>query len=333
MTEIFFSTVVRSAPPARGGELVRLGWDSKEVIARTPITSSRPDIPDPNPRGNTRGGRGISFSDGRVHVASYDQVRTFDLDLEPISVASNGLMVGLHEVLMVSEGRLWVSATAIDAALEVDLATGGVVNEFWPREDEALRRAMGLEPATIDKSADLRTAFLSSSHTEHQSHLHLNALAIWDGDLHALFNTRGAVVNLSTRQVLLEDPQLQGGHNLVVAENLLFVCATRLKAVCIFDLTSGTLVKTLEISKLEQVQRILRDSRPKGLRRFSAGASKDASEPLFVRGLQASGEDVFVGISPATILHLNWKTGDLLDLYQYSKDVSVCVHGLKVRNT
>ena len=268
MTEIFFSTVVRSAPPASGGELVRLDWDSKEVIARTPITSSRPDIPDPNPRGNTRGGRGISFSDGRVHVASYDQVRTFDLDLEPISVVSNGLMVGLHEVLMVSEGRLWVSATAIDAALEVDLATGERVNEFSPREDEALRQAMGLEPAAIDKSADLRTAFLSSSHTEHPSHLHLNALAIWDGDLHALFNTRGAVVNLSTRQILLEDPQLQGGHNLVVAENLLFVCATRLKAVCIFDLTSRTLVKTLEVSKLEQVQRILRGSRPKGLRRF-----------------------------------------------------------------
>jgi hypothetical protein len=266
-------------------------------------------------------------------VASYDQVRTFDLDLRPISVVSNGLMVGLHEVLMVSEGRLWVSATAIDAALEVDLATGECVDEFWPREDDALRRAMGLTPATIDKTADLRTAFLSSSHTEHQSHLHLNALAIWDGDLHALFNTRGAVVNLSTRQILLEDPQLQGGHNLVVTGNLVFVCATRLKAVCIFDLTSRTLVKTLEISKFEQVQRILRDSRPKGLRRLFAAAGKDAGEPLFVRGLQTSGDEVFVGISPATILHLNWKTAELLDLYQYSKDVNVCVHGLRVRTT
>src|ERR1700691_4371485 len=114
MTEIFFSTVVRSAPTARGGELVRLDWDSKRVIAKTPITSSRPDVHDPNPRGNSRGGRGISFSGDRVHVASYDQIRTFDLDLNAISVVSNGLMVGLHEVLMISEGRLWVSATAID---------------------------------------------------------------------------------------------------------------------------------------------------------------------------------------------------------------------------
>ena len=52
-----------------------------------------------------------------------------------------------------------------------------------------------------------------------------------------------------------------------------------------------------------------------------------------MRGLQESGDEVFVGISPTTILHLNWKTGELLDLYQYSKDVSVCVHGLELRTT
>jgi hypothetical protein len=331
VTEIFFSTVIRSAPPSRGGELIRLDWDSKRVIARTPIMSSRPDIPDPNPRGNSRGGRGIAFSSEAVHVASYDQIRTFDLDLNPISVVSNGLMVGLHEVLKVSEGRLWVSATAIDAAFEIDLSTGERVGEFWPREDEVLRQAMRLTTVVIDKTADLRTAFLSDSHTEHQKHLHLNALAMFHGDLHALFNTRGAVVNLSTRQVLLEAPQLRGGHNVAVVENLLFSCATKEKAVCIFDLTSRSLVKTIEIAELEGVQQMLRNSKPTGLRRLLSTSKKNASDPLFVRGLQVSGDELFVGISPATILHLNWKTGALLDLYQYSKDVNVCVHGLKIR--
>src|ERR1700722_372849 len=333
MTEIFFSTVVRSAPPQNGGELVRLDWDSKRVIARTPITSSRPDVKDPNPRGNTRGGRGISLSGARVHVASYDQVRTFDLDLKPISVASNGLMVGLHEVLMVSEGRLWVSATAVDAALEIDLSSGEIVDAFWPREDAVLREAMGLPPAAIAKTADLRTAFLSSSHTEHQSHLHLNALAIFENDLHALFNTRGAMVNLATRQVLLEDAHLRGSHNLVVVRDLLFVSATKLKGVAIFDLTSGALVKTLEISNLEAVQQLVHSSKPRGLRRLLASTDKSSSDPLFVRGLQVAGDEVFVGISPATILHLNWKTAELLDHYQYSDDVSVCVHGLAIRTS
>jgi hypothetical protein len=331
MTEIFFSTVVRSAPPSRGGELVRLDWGSKRVLARAPITSSRPEIRDPNPRGNTRGGRGISLSGDRVHVASYDQVRTYDLDLSPTSVVSNGLMVGLHEVLMVTEGRLWLSATAIDGALEVDLLTGEVVNEYWPRDDPTFQKEMGLTQSGIDKKADLRTAFLSGDHTEHQSHLHLNALAVWKGDLHALFNKRGAVVNLETGQIVLQDSHLEGGHNLVVQGDLLFVCATRLKAVCIFDLTSGHLIKSLELSKFEKVEHLLRGSRQTGLRRFAPAAKKVASDPLFVRGLQADQENVFVGMSPATILHFNWKTGELLDLYQYSKDVAVCIHGLRVR--
>lgn len=331
MPEIFFSTVVRSAPPARGGELVRLDWVSKKVVAKTPITSSRPDVKDPNPRGNTRGGRGISISGDQVHVASYDQIRTFDMDLQPSSVVSNGLMAGLHEVLMVSEGRLWVSATAIDAALEIDLTSGECVDQYWPREQPTLQREMGLTPAEIDKTADLRTAYLSSSHTEHPSHLHLNALAIWNGDIHALLNSRGSVVNLTTQTVVLTDEQLIGGHNLVLAGDLLFVCATRQKSVCVFDLTSGSRVQTLELAKMDGVQKLLRDSQPKGLRRLAPGANRQASDPLFVRGLQAVGDEVFVGISPATILRLNWKTGDLLDLYQYSKDVSVCVHGLKLR--
>ena len=231
------------------GRSLRLDWDSKRVLAKTPITSSRPERAGPEPSGkHTRRSRDQHLGD-RVHVASYDQIRTFDLDLAPVSVVSNGLMAGLHEVLMVTDGRLWVSATAIDAALEVDLTTGECVSQFWPCEEPVFQRVWSLTAADIDKSADLRTAFLSSSHTEHPSHLHLNALAIRNGHIHALFNSKGAVVDLETREVVLSDEQLVGGHNLVVDGNLLFVCATRRKSVCIFDLTSGSRVADLSSSR------------------------------------------------------------------------------------
>ena len=222
----------------------------------------------------------------------------------------------------------------MDARIEQVVTSGEITGEYWPREEPALQRELSLTPAEIDKGADLRTAFLSSSHTEHPSHLHLNALALWNGDIHALFNSRGAVVDLVTQRVLLQDEQLVGGHNLVVDGNLLFACATRKKAVCIFDLTAGSRLKTIQLPEIDEVQQLLRDSRPKGLRRLSPGASRNnASDPLFVRGLQVSGDEVFVGISPATILHLNWKTGRFLDHFQYSKDVNVCVHGLRLHET
>jgi hypothetical protein len=332
MAEIFFTTVVRSAPPSRGGELVRLDWGSKTVLGRVPITSSRPDVKDPNPRGNTRGGRGICITEDAIHVASYDQIRTFDLELNPRSVASNGLMVGLHEVLTTAPGRVWVAATAIDAALEIDLATNETVDQYWPRENAVFQQEFGVAPMEIDKSADLRTMFLSSDHTGHPSHLHLNAVASWQDRIHALLNTRGAMVDLSSGQVVLQDSRLVGGHNLAIHENLVFASATRRHSVCIFDLGTRTLVKELPIADLDGVKDLLAPQPAKGLKRLTNRTKvAPTSDPLFVRGLQIQGDVVFAGISPATILEINWVTGELVDLYQFSDDVQVCVHGLQLR--
>ncbi len=81
-------------------------------------------IQDRNPRGNSRGGRGIWVTGESVVVAAYDGVRIFDRCLNPNGDVSSGLLVDLHEVLMVEPGRLWVAATALDAVFEIDLAGG-----------------------------------------------------------------------------------------------------------------------------------------------------------------------------------------------------------------
>ena len=52
--------------------------------------------------------------------------------------------------------------------------------------------------------------------------------------------------------------------------------------------------------------------------------------PVFVRGLDFAEDRLFVGISPATILCIDWDRGELVDHYNYSQNVHVCVHGLKV---
>ena len=41
-------------------------------------------------------------------------------------------------------------------------------------------------------------------------------------------------------------------------------------------------------------------------------------------------DQVFVGVSPASILCINRQNGKLLDVYQFSNDIHVCLHGLKV---
>ena len=48
------------------------------------------------------------------------------------------------------------------------------------------------------------------------------------------------------------------------------------------------------------------------------------------RGLAVVGDHVFVGVSPASILCIDWPRGLLVDVFQYSDQVTAAVHGLVV---
>ena len=58
---------------------------------------------------------------------------------------------------------------------------------------------------------------------------------------------------------------------------------------------------------------------------------KSVKMPFFVRGMDLHEELLFIGISPASVLCVNWITGELVDTFQYSQDVRKAVHGVKVK--
>lgn len=335
VSTVWFSTVVRGAPIDRGGELVKLDWRAKKVLARVTIRPENPALVDPNPRGNTRGGRGIRLLDREVMVGSYHSLCFFDRDLAPQRALSHGLMVSLHETVSSGAGRIVVASTALDAALEFDLGTGALLRSWWPREMESFQRALGLAPLPLDKAADNRGAFLSSAHTEHPHHVHLNAVAFHRGELLALFSKTGAICNLDRGTVLVRDKALEGAHNLLVDERGVATCNHTVgRGVLRFDLDAGRRLARLGYGDDPQVVRLARGAELRyrlqrlllrlGLRKRSA------SRPLFARGLAAAGASLFVGVAPATILELDARSGALRDLFTFSTDMDACVHGLEV---
>ena len=78
---------------------------------------------DPNPRGNTRGCKGITIIGNEIIAANFHTLKVFDFSLNHIRDFSHGLMVGMHETYNASGKRIWVSSTVIDAAVEYDLST------------------------------------------------------------------------------------------------------------------------------------------------------------------------------------------------------------------
>lgn len=337
--DVYFSTVVRGAPPERGGELVRVDWESKRVLGRVPIVPRDPWIDDPNPRGSSRGGRGILIRDGELLVANYHSLLRFDRELRYRSRITGDLFVGLHELAQ-TEDRIWLASTSIDAALAIDDA-GTLRSSWWPRERPEVREHLDLEPLEIDKEVDNRLRYLDESALR-GSHTHLNAVAVDDGRLYALLNRYGVVWDATAGRPCIEHPGLVGAHNLLFLgerseggdrADRIVVNDTRGKRVLVFD-RAGRLERAIELLRFREVARLHRRHRPRYLLEVAAKkilGTQVVARPIFVRGLaHLGGERVLVGLSPATILEIDIGSGRLLDLFQDSTDVRVCPHGIAV---
>jgi hypothetical protein len=331
-----FGTVIRAAPLESGGELVLLNWEEKSVEATVPIQPRNPPVEnDPNPRGNTRGCRGVQRLNGHLIAASYHTLEVYDEHLDLKRTISDGQMVGLHEIEVTDHGTVWVTATAIDAVVEYDLEEGGQRKSFWPREMSCFQKALGVKPLDIDKDVDNRLRFLDPSGSASESHLHLNAVEVHDGSVFALFNAHGVIVNLTSGEVVLRHDYLQGGHNLdILSDGRAIVNDSFRKAVRIYDLTRGILQRSIDLTKYQWVRDLIRWKIPtywsKEAARKAGIIDHSVAKPLFVRGLVRRGDMLFVGVSPAAILQINWRTGELVDAYQYATNVHVCVHGLDI---
>lgn len=197
---VYFGTVIRKAPVEKGGEIVKLDWKSKRVMARHDVIPGPTDVTrGPNKRGQARGCRGIDFAGDMVTGANYHSIECYTPKLEKIKTVTNDMMVGLHETHHVGEGKVWVTSTAIDAAFLVDLETSEILDEYWPREYKEFQERLDLCPLTIDKSADNRDKFLDLHVAKDKSHVHLNGVQQHKDEVYALFNRQGVVVNLTTK--------------------------------------------------------------------------------------------------------------------------------------
>jgi hypothetical protein len=333
--EIYFGTVVRGASVSRGGSLFRLDWDKKRILKETPIVPSDPSLEhDPNARGNVRGCRGIRIVGDEVIAADYHTLNIFDRDLNLKRKLSHGLMVGLHEIDIVDDS-VWVTSTTLDAALKYRLRDGKMETGFWPREMPGFQRALDVEPLPVDKTIDNRDTFLERDSFRGPSHLHLNAVCQYRGEVYALFHSKCVVVNLSRGTIVISDPNLKHAHNLIIEEpGVVFVNDTHRTVIRQYDLETGSETAATSIRAMPGIKPLVLKSAWRALRElgvsFFGKQRKATARPLYLRGLALTTDRIFASFSPATIIEIDRHTGKLVDAYFHSTDARVCVHGLTV---
>jgi len=321
--EVYFGTVHRGAPLNDSGEAIRLDWDTREVLARfTARPDPRMDL-EINPRGGARGCRGIRVTQDRVYAMGARTVYELTRDLEPIEDHSHDLMLGLHEAALSDTDRIWTTSTRINLAIEYDVGTREMVRLFDPRNMPAFQEALGLSPLDIDLESDQRTRWRGYDFKADKSHLHLNAVAV-DGDrVLALFNRFGVIADLTNEKVLARDPALERGHNIeVLPDGTLVSVDTHGRTVRFYDPDTGELIRMIDLMAFPWVKALRQSARQ--------GEDREVAKALFTRGLAFSGDHFLVGLSPASLLLVDWRNHTLEDVYEHSTDVRVAIHGLTI---
>jgi len=330
---IYFGTVARSAPVEEGGSLFKLDWERKTILREVPTIPINPSVlHDPNARGNVRGCRGVCVVNDEVVAADYHTLNVFDRDLNLKRKISHDLMIGLHES-HVTDSSVWVTSTTIDAALKYRLEDGKLEESYWPREMPEFQAHLKLRPLEIDKSIDNRLKFLEQESFRGESHLHLNAVCEFRGEVYALFHSKCCVANLSNGTIVIQDENLKHAHNLIMEEpGVVYINDTRRTVVRQYDLASGKQIRAINIRKMRGINLLLLKSVAKAVKKmggaFFSQQRKVTARPLYLRGLAINEDYIFAGFSPATIVCINKNTGELVDYYFHSNDMRVCIHGL-----
>jgi hypothetical protein len=144
MTRIVVTSAVRHAGHERFSGYVRVvDLDSHAVLHSEPVSESPWRGVDPNPRGGTRGAKGISVHGDRLVVCNSDSVFVLDERLQPVTAFSHPLAGAIHDVLAEETG-IWVTCTNAD--LLARFTWDGELAETWSwRDDPLLVRELGFD--------------------------------------------------------------------------------------------------------------------------------------------------------------------------------------------
>lgn len=338
--KIVSTTVKRHAPVTAGGCVRITDWTTGEQVAERPVFPTNPSIDDPNPRGNSRGGRGVVICDGAIVVANYHTLEVCDGQLRPIGTISKGNFAGIHELSHRGE-RLFVASTANNSAAELSLeAIRAVVagencampaHHWWPTENAEACEQLGI-PQTLypNKFSDNRLRHLDLHNRGKAGHLHLNAVDADANAVYALLNKPGVILRLDTMQVVLRHPSLEGAHNLnFIAPNRAWVVSTRTGRLVECDVQQGEVRPIINLNETPFAKKVL--AKRWWGQRWPLGASSgrnSATRPLFWRGLAVNDDWILIGTSPAAILVFDRRTQAYHSVLPFSRDVREIIHGI-----
>ena len=118
MTEarrVAVSSIGRGAELDRASGYLRIvDLDRACVTFKAPVPESRWRAEDPNPRGGTRGARGVAVHADRFVLGTHEDITVLDIDWRLVHRFTHPILSSVHDVLADERG-IWVTCTRGDS--------------------------------------------------------------------------------------------------------------------------------------------------------------------------------------------------------------------------
>jgi hypothetical protein len=156
LTRVAVSSIGRGAEVDHASGYLRIvDLGRGTVTFKAPVPESRWRAEDPNPRGGTRGARGVAVHGDRFVLGTHEDITVLDAGWRLVRRFTHPILSSVHDVLADERG-IWVSCTRGDSVALFDW--DGSLADWWSLgTDAALARSLNLHLIRpFDPEADYR---------------------------------------------------------------------------------------------------------------------------------------------------------------------------------
>ncbi|MDQ1351721.1 MAG: hypothetical protein QG657_2026 [Acidobacteriota bacterium] len=263
------------------------------------------------------GARGITSNGKYIFVALQDAIAVYDTGLQKqVGRIDHRLFNGIHEITWYKD-RLYVTCAVTDSILVMS-EEGKEWGHFYLGNNPYFMEKLDLVPRELDNRLDYRLMHRV------KRLFHVNCVRAVGENIYANFNLQGCFARIyPTEEIIIRDPDLRQSHNGQFSPDgrHILINDTANYTLRVYD-SLGKPVRAIDLRKFPLPVSFAQK------KVFGAGHDIKAG---WLRGMAFSchnKEIVYVGLSPVMVVALNYITGELVDYFQFRRNIWMSVHGL-----
>lgn len=263
------------------------------------------------------GARGITSNDRYVFIALQDSIAVYDIELhKQVGRIDHRLFNGIHEISWHND-RLYVTCAVTDSILVMS-AAGQELAHFYLGNNPYFMKSLGLSPRELDNRLDYRLMHRV------KRLFHVNNVQVLGENIYANFNLQSCFARIYPREdIIIQDPALRQSHNGQFSPDgkYILINDTGNYALRVYD-PVGKLIKTIDFKQFPLPVNFTEK------KIFGKGHDIKAG---WLRGMAFSinhKDIVFVGLSPAMVVAVDYINGELIDYRQFRRNIWISIHGL-----